>query len=33
MYADLFTLTLVNYFCLNNILYKSPPTKAAIFAF
>ena len=33
MYTDFFTLTLANYFCLNNILYKSSPTKAAIFAF
>ena len=33
MYTDFFTLTLVNYFRLNNFLYKSPPTKAAIFAF
>ena len=33
MYTDFFTLTLVNYFCLNKFLYKSPPTIAAIFTF
>ena len=33
MYADFFTLMLANYFRLNIFLYKSPPTKAAIFVF
>ena len=33
MYTDFFTFTLANYFYLNYFLYKSPSTKAAIFAF
>ena len=33
MYTDFFTLILANYFRLNNFLYKSPPTEAAIFVF
>ena len=33
VYVGFFTLTLANYFCLNNILCKSLSTKAAIFVF
>ena len=33
MYTDFFTLTLANYFRLNNLLYKIPPTKAIILHF
>ena len=33
MYTDFFALTLVDYFHLNNFLYKSPPTKTTFFAF
>ena len=33
MYTDFFTLTLVNYFRLNNFLYKNPQLKPSLLLF